>query len=553
MPHLCGGRKAHGGPLASLIAVGIALSGAPALPAQAAHQLPSRALILGVPFISWTEAASLDYADKNIVNPSLPASEGMVLKYWGRDLTSLRRSDQTLPEWAQHGGEGGSLDSLRVDVARGIPVIVCLAMTPIAHNPGPGAAAMMAMRDSVTREALERGGGSSGVLGAMVALDTLHRWGQVIGVESMRESVLMACRVVIGYDDVRRVVTLHDPSFGPAWEVSYADFDAMWGFWNRFYLAMYPDNFARMLVGRLRAPPYAARTTNQHAAEDFVYGYALASVGRGSEAEARLRTALEIPGLETGYRHLILVELARLAEARHDTANAVAAYRQAGDLLPQDPLPWLFLGKLTRADTLLSRAAALCADTAAQLAAWRALPHDSFMMGRCEALPAAQSAGQLAAGEIGFEPPGPGWARQEGPGVSLVRVEVPGSRTQAISVWPVDVPDALRGLPEHRQIVEYFEMERRNPRDVPWSGFVEGTRDIAHRRYATLTAQISLESEPQRPVTGDVLFILIFPDDFATRQRFYVVMWMDYHPARERGAGPKALDAFVGSLRVGKT
>jgi len=49
---------------------------------------------------------------------------------------------------------------------------------------------------------------------------------------------------------------------------------------------------------------------------------------------------------------------------------------------------------------------------------------------------------------------------------------------------------------------------------------------------------------------GDVLFLVIYPDDFIRRQRFYVVMWMDYHPARERGAGPQALDGFISGLTI---
>ena len=39
-------------------------------------------------------------------------------------------------------------------------------------------------------------------------------------------------------------------------------------------------------------------------------------------------------------------------------------------------------------------------------------------------------------------------------------------------------------------------------------------------------------------------------DDFLRRQRFYVVMWMDYHPAKERGAGPQALDRFISGLTI---
>jgi tetratricopeptide (TPR) repeat protein len=551
---------------APLIALGLGLV-AQALPAQATQQFPPRALILGIPFVSWSEAASLDYANKDVLNPSLPASQAMVLKYWGRDLTSLTRDEQKTPGWTSRGGENGTFDSLRADVSRGIPVVVCLAQTPIAHNPGPAAAIMLATGDSTVREAPGRGESTSGLLGLMVALDTLRRWGEKLGAESLHESLFLACRVVIGYDDARKVVILHDPSFGPAWEVSYSDFDTMWSFWNRLYMANYPDDFARVLARRPAAggaggAAYPARTAGQHAAEEYVYGYALAAVDRRDEAAARLKSGLAIPELSSGYRHVLLLEMGRLAEARHDTAGALATYRQAGDVLPQDHRSWVFLGELLQhdaragsrqqGDSLLRRAAALCADTAAQAAAWRGLPHDFMLMGGCEEQAASPAAAQLAAGEIGFEPPGPGWKRNnEGTGVNLVRVEVPGRRYQALSLWPMDVPEGLRGSPRERQVSEYFAMERQSPRDVPWSGFVEGTRDIAHRRYPTLSAQIHVASdESHPPVLGDALFVLVFPDDFATRQRFYVVMWMDYHLASEHGAGPKALDTFVSGLKI---
>jgi len=546
-------------PLWLKVALGVGL-GAATLRAQVTHQLPPRALILGVPFISWSEAASLDYAQKDILNPSLPAAEGMVLKYWGRDLATLKQDEDTPPGWTRGGGDGGSVDSLKAMVSRGIPVLACLAMTPIAHNPGPGAAAMLAMSDSTTRAAVEGGGSASGVLGQMVALDTLRRWGQVLGAETLRESAFMACRVVIGYDDPRKVIILHDPSFGPAWELSYADFETMWSFWSRFYMAMYPNDFARVLAKRPAASPYPARTAAQHAAEDYMYGYALAAVGRRNEAESRLKAGLAIPELPSGYRHVMLLELARLAEARHDTVTAIATYRQAGDVLPQDNRSWLFLGQLLHnnghagsqheADSLLGRAAALCADTAAQQAAWRALPHDYVMVSGCEESAAPESTAPLGPDEIRYLLPTRGWEeKHEGSG-SLMHVEVAGSRYQAISVWPIDVPAELRELPREQQVRAYFAMERQSPRDVRWTGFKEGTRDIAGRRYPTLSAQIHLDAKSKPPVLGDVLFLVIYPDDFLRRQRFYVVMWMDYHPAKERGAGPQALDLFISGLTI---
>lgn len=553
---------------AALTALPIVLSGQGAATGSP-RAVPSHALILGVPFISWSEAASLDYAGKNIVNPSVPASQGMVLEYWGQELAVLKSSELTLPGWVQQGGDSGSLAALKDYAARGIPVIVCLAITPIAQNAGPAAVATMAMTDTTVRDAFEHGGPSSGVLGLMVALDTLRRWGQVVGVEPLRESVFMACRVVVGYDDARNVVILHDPSFGPAWEVSYHDFDAMWSIWDHFYVATYPSNFAEVLAKRPPASPYPARTVGQQAAEDFVYGYALASVGRRSEAEARLKDGLAISGLPDGYRHLLLLELARIAEARRDPTTAIALYEQASVLLPEDQWPWLYLGRLyqheaktrgmlaepgawQKGDSLLHRATALCADPEARNAAWNSLPHDLVIMPGCEKPTLPQPLPHLAPGEISYELPGSGWKQDTGPWLGFLRVEIPGSRAQAISVLPRDVPNSLRGLPIERQVAEYFDMERHSPHDPPWTGFVEGSREIAHRRYPTLTAQKRVGTDASHPLIADVLFVVVFPEDFAARQRFYVIMWEDFHPPSEPGAGPKALDGFVSSLRIAR-
>ena len=67
---------------------------------------------------------------------------------------------------------------------------------------------------------------------SFVALEAvqLHPW----------ESLYNADRVLIGYDDARRVVTLHDGSFGPAWEIGYDDFDTMWAARGRDFMVARP-------------------------------------------------------------------------------------------------------------------------------------------------------------------------------------------------------------------------------------------------------------------------------------------------------------------------
>jgi hypothetical protein len=206
----------------------------------------------------------------------------------------------------------------------------------------------------------------------------------------------------------------------------------------------------------------------------------------------------------------MLLEIGRLAAARYDTATAVAAYREAGNLVPQDHRSWLFLGQLLQhqqADSLLGRAAALCADSVAQQAAWNALPHDYVLMGGCEEAAAPEPAAPefpatapaaLGPDEIHYLLPTRGWEeKNEGTG-SLVHVEIPGIRYQTITVVPIDVPAELRELPSERQLSQYFAMERRRPREEPWSGFVEGTRAIVGRNFSTLSAQIHLKSASKR-------------------------------------------------------
>ena len=68
----------------------------------------------------------------------------------------------------------------------------------------------------------------------------------------------MSARVVIGYDDDRDVTILHDPTFGPAWEVSYQDFDDMWAPGGRTFAAVHPPDFEDIVAERSTAAAYSA-------------------------------------------------------------------------------------------------------------------------------------------------------------------------------------------------------------------------------------------------------------------------------------------------------
>jgi len=346
--------------------------------------LPSQALILGVPYISFAEAGRLEYQDKNILNPSFAASLGMILKYWGQDLSLLRRSDQAIPRGTGGWGVGKDgaakdLDELKRFVATEIPVFVSPAITPVAHPPSPAVVAMAVVTKGFT---FKEGGLYSGVLGRMISLDNFRQLEDLMKM-SPWESLYLSSRAVIGYDDDRRVIILHDPSFGPAWQVSYDDFDKIWSPQKRWHLVAYSRDYANVLAKRTSAAPYRPRTPNEQAAEHFVFGYALSSVGRVVEAEERFRKGLGIAGIGKGFQHLFLFELALHYRARGNTEEAIAAAQRATELLPEHHRPWQFLAQIYRssfiegwqqkADEADGKAKALCTDAARQKAVVEAL------------------------------------------------------------------------------------------------------------------------------------------------------------------------------------
>lgn len=122
--------------LSLLVFVSSMLGAAPAYP----QGLPPQALILGVPFISWSEARKLDYEEKDILNPSSPAAIGMVLEYWGKDLKLLKNLEEALKPggWAVvESGNAQSIEDLKPFISQGYPVVVNPAITPVAHPLSP--------------------------------------------------------------------------------------------------------------------------------------------------------------------------------------------------------------------------------------------------------------------------------------------------------------------------------------------------------------------------------------------------------------------------------
>lgn len=158
--------------------------------------------------------------------------------------------------------------------------------------------------------------------------------------------------------------------------------------------------------------------------------------------------------------------------------------------------------------------------------------------------------------EISFEIPERGWERLGDQTETRLQFIHPygENRGQSLTIWPIAVPPEMRGLSPKEHASKYFEAERNLPRyPQPWEGFVEEERVIGGKPYPTMKYQVKLAAypapKPWRPIT-DGLFLLYFPDDFKTRQRFYVLMWQDLHPADEKAQGLTEFDAIVSSFRV---
>jgi len=298
-----------------------------------------RALLAGVPYVSWNEAARLWFRERDLANPSSHAAFLMVLGYWGQHW-ALTEDRTALQQWGMTDkGTASGLGAVKSFLDAGVPVIVPGAITPLAHFVNPAR--------------------SPGLLGTMQPLEARPaHW----------DPLLATFRVLIGYDDARRVVTLHDPTFGPAWTVGYDDFDRMWSLTNRTWMVMRPHEPRAIVAERQAAPPYRARTADEQAAGDLVFALALSSGGRDREAADRLRHALALPDISVGYRHLLRLELAAQDMSRGRVRAAAEGADEAARLVPESPRPWTVaaeayrrLGRAQDADAAAARARQLAA------------------------------------------------------------------------------------------------------------------------------------------------------------------------------------------------
>lgn len=363
-------------------------------PAKPPEKLPRKVLISGVPYISWREAHGLDYASKGILNPSDPATIGMMLLYWGQDLELLKNYDEAIPKEGGWGkterGEAQDFKTVKSLVAQGIPVLVATSISPYGHPVSP----VMWANAAFVGIQLDQPGGSSRMLGVMLPL---KRWKKLDKEYKEKaggspwESLLSSPRLLIGYDDDRKVTILHAPSFGPAWEVSYKDFGKMWEVRNRYYLAVYPENYEAVLAERGSAPPYRERTPDEQAAERYIYGYSLMAAGDFRKSLKELQAGLAIEGIGPGMMHLLLLESAVGHNFRRDTKKAMALALEASEFVPEHFRPWDFLAWLygqqsgkdwkEKAAEAQAKAKSLCEGDVYQKKAGRILARHFFLTG----------------------------------------------------------------------------------------------------------------------------------------------------------------------------
>jgi len=312
---------------------------------------PAQVLIGGVPFISIAEGSALE-AWGQFWTPSSRAAHMMAFRYCQPEAKTWddyrKATDEQKGSLQEKCGNAKGLDDLRALLSAGNPVIVVTASTPYAHELyytfemllRAGAQLGVKLQDLDAKDY------SSRILGRMVGLDVQRKIGERIPMNPLHELATRCERVVVGLDPTRRVVIVHDPAFGPAWEVPYDDFERMWSAADRMYCVRAPKDGARPSV--TAASAYLPRTPDQRATECYLYGYSLAATGKAAEADERYRAGLSLEGLSAGYRFILLQERGFLAYRRKRGEEAVALLRQATEQIPQAPGPWFLMAQICR-------------------------------------------------------------------------------------------------------------------------------------------------------------------------------------------------------------
>ncbi len=337
-------------------------------PAWAEDPLPTEAYIDGVPFVGYHKVRDAEFPDSNIVNPSLTAVLQMMYAYWGEDFIESAQRNVEVKDFTGSGDKHAALDDLKAMLANGLPVSVTPATTPEAHR--------LYLTPKLCGQfkpvAYTSPQPASGALGEMVPLRAVEQLRDGSCGVGLNDSVILASKLLVGYDDAREIFIMHDPSLGPDLELGYADFERMWRATEASYFAAHPAEVPTVPAGRVAE--VRARTPDDEAAVALFRAYGLEVAGDYTRAEQLLREALRLEGLDAGRRHLLQIELAvSLNEMGHCT-EAIEAARGANTDFDDYALAHTVLARLlacsdTRADRKeakreLSRAKNLCSTEA---------------------------------------------------------------------------------------------------------------------------------------------------------------------------------------------
>jgi len=126
-------------------------------------------------------------------------------------------------------------------------------------------------------------------------------------------------------------------------------------------------------------------------------------------------------------------------------------------------------------------------------------------------------------------------------------------RVQTLSIWRVSYPKQMYGLAPEEHTNGYWSYEQfEKPRPSgAWVNFARSKRTIAGNEYPVLTYEIYYPSASNPKAVARGIFLAYFPNDFRSRERFYIFQWMDGHPPGVEPLGWERLDQVVASFTVG--
>jgi tetratricopeptide (TPR) repeat protein len=214
-------------------------------------------------------------------------------------------------------------------------VYVTAALSPWAHPIRPTLVEVLA-----TQKVAIANGPTSELLGPMVALDDMGKVVQTLAADPMREPLYMTAHVIVGFDDSKQLIMMHDATFGPATEMSYADFEKAWKASGSEMTVIRPADRAAVVARRAGAAPYRNRTADERAAEGYITAYTLAATGKLADAEQTLRRTLSGVEASDGYKHLLNLELAMVLESQQRGPEALKAWEETVKYLPDIPIAW---------------------------------------------------------------------------------------------------------------------------------------------------------------------------------------------------------------------